>query len=122
MKSHHFFHAVGPIVILCLLSCLTLFGQTKPEQQGAGGLVTGTPVNYSSRRTVGITDPKAPIVFEDVTDRTAISNFRHRSGSPQKNYILKPPRVELRFLTTTAMDCRISIWSTARPSRRWKAR
>ena len=59
----------------------------KPESQG--GVSTGTPVNYSSRRTVGVTDPKAPVVFEDVTDKTALANFKHRSGSPQKNYIFE---------------------------------
>jgi hypothetical protein len=53
------------------------------------GVSTGTPVNYSSRRTVNVTDPKAPVVFEDVTDKTALSNFKHRSGSPQKNYIFE---------------------------------
>ena len=55
------------------------------------GVSTGTAVNYSSRRTVGITDPKAAIVFEDVTDKTAMANFRHRSGSPQKDYIFETP-------------------------------
>ena len=38
--------------------------QKKPESQG--GVSTGTPVNYSSRRTAGVTDPKAPVVFEEV--------------------------------------------------------
>jgi hypothetical protein len=69
-------------------------GQTpakKPEPQQGMGVSTGTPVNYSSRRTVGVTDPKAPVVFEDVTDKTAMANFRHRSGSPQKNYIFETP-------------------------------
>src|SRR6185503_4928193 len=61
--------------------------QKKPESQG--GVSTGTPVNYSSRRTTGVTDPKAPIVFEDVTDKTALANFKHRSGSPEKNYIFE---------------------------------
>ena len=46
-------------------------------------------MNYSTRRTVGITDPKAPVVFEDVTDNTAIRAFKHRSGSPEKNYIFE---------------------------------
>src|SRR3989442_2148701 len=93
MKSHHFSKAVGPIVILCLWSCFTLFGQTppKPETQGMGGVVTGTPVNYSSRRTVGITDPKAPLIFEDATDKTALANFKHRSGTPAKDYIFEVP-------------------------------
>src|SRR5438552_10464000 len=76
MKSHYFSKAVGPIVIVCLLSCFALFGQTppKPDPQGMGGTVTGTPVNYTSRRTVDVTDPKAPVVFEDVTEKTAMAN------------------------------------------------
>src|SRR6185295_2159610 len=73
-----------------LASCsIFVIAQTppqKPATQG-GGVSTGTPVNYSSRRTAGVTDPKAPIVFEDVTDKTALAGFKHRSGSPQKNYI-----------------------------------
>jgi hypothetical protein len=60
-----------------------------PEPQQGMGVSTGTPVTYSSRRTVGITDPKAPVVFEEVTDKTALSSFKHRSGSPQKNYIFE---------------------------------
>src|SRR2546429_934237 len=93
MKSQHFSKAVGPIAIFCLLSCFTLFGQTppKPEPQGMGGVVTGTPVNYTSRRTVGITDPKAPLIFEDATDKTALSNFKHHSGTPAKDYIFEVP-------------------------------
>ena len=56
-----------------------------------GGVSTGTPVTYSTRRTVGITDPKAPVVFEDVTDKTAMANFKHRAGTLQKNYIFETP-------------------------------
>lgn len=64
----------------------------KPEpQQGMGGVSTGTPVTYTSRRTVGITDPKAPVVFEDVTEKTAMASFKHRSGGPQKDYIFETP-------------------------------
>ena len=40
---------------------------------------------------MGITDPKAPVVFEDVTDKTAMANFKHRAGTPQKNYIFETP-------------------------------
>src|SRR5688572_1655038 len=62
----------------------------KPEP-GRGGVSTGTPVTYSTRRTVGITDPKAPVIFEDVTDKTAMGNFKHRAGTLQKNYIFETP-------------------------------
>jgi hypothetical protein len=71
---------------------LFVFAQTppkKPEPQQGMGVSTGTPVNYSSRRTVGVTDPKAPVVFENVTDKTSLASFKHRSGSPSKNYIFE---------------------------------
>ncbi|MGH9970348.1 MAG: CRTAC1 family protein [Pyrinomonadaceae bacterium] len=55
------------------------------------GVSTGTAITYSSRRTAGITDPAAPVVFEDVTDKTVMANFRHRSGTPQKDYIFETP-------------------------------
>ena len=61
------------------------------QQQGMGGVSTGEAKTYTSKRTVGIVDPKAPVVFEDVTARTALANFRHRSGSPQKDYIVETP-------------------------------
>jgi len=87
-----------PLALLFLLvsyaSSLFVFAQTppkKPEPQQGMGVSTGAPVNYSSRRTVGVTDSKAPTIFEDVTDKTAMANFRHRSGSPQKNYIFETP-------------------------------
>lgn len=82
-----------PILTLMLATLLSgLAGaQTpiakKPEPQS--GASTGTPVNYSSRRTVGVTDAKAPVVLEDVTDKTALASFIHRSGSPQKNFIFE---------------------------------
>jgi enediyne biosynthesis protein E4 len=89
----HLPRAVGPFVVLCVLSSLTLVAQTPPktEPQGMGGVNTGTPVNYTSKRTAGITDPKAPVVFEDVTEKTAMANFKHRSGTPAKEYIFEVP-------------------------------
>jgi hypothetical protein len=77
-----------------MLCCFPLFGQKtpqKPEPQGMGGVVTGAPVTYTSRRTVDIIDPKAPLVFEDATDKTALSNFKHRAGTLAKNYIFEVP-------------------------------
>ena len=45
-----------------------------------------------SKRTVGITDPvRRPIVFEDVTDKTALASFKQRTGSPAKNFIFEVP-------------------------------
>jgi hypothetical protein len=87
--------AIGVLVILSLLGALTLFGQTPPKktepQQPMGGVSTGAPLNYTTRRTVGITDPNAPVIFEDVTDRTAMANFRHQAGTLEKNYIFEAP-------------------------------
>jgi hypothetical protein len=65
--------------------------QTPPQkpEQASGGASTGPAVTYTSRRTVGITDPNAPVVFEDVTGKTALANFRHHSGEAAKDYIFE---------------------------------
>jgi enediyne biosynthesis protein E4 len=91
--KYRFSTALGLFIILCAANALTLLGQTppKPEPQGMGGVNTGAPVNYTSKRTVGITDPKAPVVFEDATGKTALANFKHLSGTPAKNYIFEVP-------------------------------
>jgi len=72
-----------------------LLAQTPPQkpdsQQPMGGASTGAPTTYTSRRTVGITDPTAPVIFEDVTDKTPLANFRHRSGEAAKDYIFETP-------------------------------
>lgn len=61
-------------------------------QQGTmGGVSTGAALTYTSRRTVNIMDPKAPVVFEDVTEQTALAAFRHRSGEAAKDYIVETP-------------------------------
>src|SRR5205814_4258101 len=62
--------------------------QDKP-QGGMGGVTTGEARTYTSRRTAGIFDDKAPTVFEDVTARTALAKFKHRSGKLDKNYIIE---------------------------------
>ncbi|HEV7683038.1 MAG TPA: CRTAC1 family protein [Pyrinomonadaceae bacterium] len=83
------FRSVLWVLLLGSFALVTI-AQTPPQKPEAqGGVSTGTPINYSSRRTAGVTDLKAPIVFEDVTDKTALANFKHRSGSPQKNYIFE---------------------------------
>jgi hypothetical protein len=65
--------------------------QQPPQQppQGMGGVSTGTGLVSATRRTAGITDPKAPRLFEDVTARTGLNNFRVRSGAPGKDYIVE---------------------------------
>ncbi|HVF90503.1 MAG TPA: CRTAC1 family protein [Blastocatellia bacterium] len=80
-------------ICLLFLSPGVFIAQTPaPQQQeSAGGVSTGAARVYTSRRTIGITDPKAPVLFEEVTARTALSNFKHRSGGPNKDYILEAP-------------------------------
>src|SRR5438874_446372 len=64
--------------------------QQQPQQTPQGmGVSTGTALVSATRRTVGIVDPKAPRVFEDVTARTALAQFKHHSGGPQKDYIIE---------------------------------
>src|SRR5262252_734517 len=75
-------------IIVCL--CLSpVVSAQNPQPPQSGGAATGTPANYTSKRTVGITDPKAPIIFEDVTDKTALANFKHRAGTLAKDYIFE---------------------------------
>src|SRR4029450_1082852 len=89
------FKAYISVCLIALVCSSISLGQTPqkpPEPQSMGGGVnTGTALNYASKRTVGITDPKGPIVFEDITDKTALSNFKHRAGSPAKNFIFEVP-------------------------------
>jgi hypothetical protein len=77
------------------LNISPLIAQTTPkkdeQQKQMGGVSTGAPVTYTSKRTVGIFDPTGPIVFEDVTEKTALASFRHRSGSVAKDYIFETP-------------------------------
>jgi len=97
MTLQHLSLRIVKITIFVLWVCLPLLGQTpqptppQTEPQGMGGVVTGSPVTYTSRRTVGITDPKAPLVFEDATDKTVLANFKHRAGTLEKNYIFEVP-------------------------------
>ncbi|HEV2859588.1 MAG TPA: CRTAC1 family protein [Pyrinomonadaceae bacterium] len=62
--------------------------QQQPPPQGMGGVSTGAGVT-GAKRTAGISDPKAPRVFDDVTAQTALASFRNRSGAPEKNYIVE---------------------------------
>lgn len=72
---------------------LTIFGLTAAfafSQSGqGGGAVTGEAKIYTSRRTVGVVDPKAPKIYEDVTAQTSLKGFNCVSGSKEKNYIIE---------------------------------
>lgn len=59
------------------------------QDEQTGGVTTGEAKVYTSKRTVGIVDPKAPKVFENVTATTALKDFQCVSGSPEKEYILE---------------------------------
>ena len=89
------FQGIGLLIFLCLHGSATCFGQTAPKkpesQQPMGGVSTGAALTYTTKRTVGITDPNAPIIFEDIVDKTAMRSFRHRAGTTNKNYIFEVP-------------------------------
>ena len=73
------------LIVLVLSLSFAVSAQTPPQ----GGVSTGPAATYTSRRTAGITDPNAPVVFEDVTDKTPLVNFRHRSGEAAKDFIFE---------------------------------
>ena len=80
-------------LVICSVS-LSLFAQTPPRttaQKQEMGVNTGPALTYSSRRTTGITDAKAPVIFEDVADKTALGNFKHHAGGTAKDYIFEVP-------------------------------
>jgi hypothetical protein len=82
-------------LLLLALGSLCVLGQTpakkaEPKQE-MGGVSTGTPLNYASRRTTGIIDAKAPVIFEDFVDKTALANFKHHAGTAAKDYIFEVP-------------------------------
>ena len=59
------------------------------QEPATGGVSTGEAKVYTSRRTTGITDEKAPKIFEDVTAQTDLKNFQCVSGGKDKNFILE---------------------------------
>jgi hypothetical protein len=89
-------HRLVLLVCFSLLLPFVLTAQTPPKQPEpqrptGGGALTGPPATYTSRRTTGISDPNAPVVFEEITDKTPLANFRQRSGEPAKDYIFETP-------------------------------
>ena len=86
-----FFRALPLLAIILALTAPAAFmAQSQKEpKQGMGGASTAGAPTYASRRTVGITDANAPVIFEDVTARTALASFKHRSGSGTKDYIVE---------------------------------
>lgn len=87
------FNLLKTLAFIAFLTSL-LLAQTPTQRTGqtpGTGVSTGTALTYTSRRTVGITDPSAPVVFVDVTSKTALANFKHSSGGPAKDFIFETP-------------------------------
>ncbi len=84
-----FLLAASPVALLAQKADPPGQQQTPPTQQPMGGASTGTALVSVARRTVGIVDPKAPKVFEDVTTQTGLQSFKHRSGGALKDYIVE---------------------------------
>ena len=86
---------LGQSTLALVLFAFTLHGQVPPKttqpQQPMGGVSTGTALNYKTRRTIDVIDPNAPVVFQDITEKTALRVFMHRSGAAEKNYIFEAP-------------------------------
>ena len=85
----HKLTAIALMLVLALPQALIAQAQKQDKPGGMGGVTTGEARTYTSRRTVGIVDDQAPAVFEDVTARTALAGFKHRSGGADKNYIVE---------------------------------
>lgn len=69
------------------------------QDEQMGGVSTGEAKIYTSRRTTGIVDEKAPRVFENVTSATALKDFVCTSGTKDKEYI-----VEATACTVAVLD------------------
>ena len=73
-----------------IVSVLFSGGLCRPFQIAAqSGAATGEAKNYTTRRTVGITDANAPMIFEDVTARMVLKESIEVGGDKAKNYILE---------------------------------
>jgi len=74
----------------------TATGQNVPQPPPPTGVVTGgvyAPVKDALSRPItagGFVD-NGPVVFINVTGKSGIDSFHHRSGTPEKNYILEVP-------------------------------
>lgn len=75
------------LFLIASLLCVSISISAQDEQMG--GVSTGEAKVYTSRRTVGITDPKAPKIYENVTAQTVLKNFQCISGGKEKEYIVE---------------------------------
>ena len=74
------------VAIILIMFCSEYASGPAFAQSGAA---TGEAKNYESRRTAGIIDANAPMIFEDVTSRTKLKDFLEVGGDKAKNYILE---------------------------------
>ena len=66
---------------IIVVTVFVLLGQISfVEGQGMGGASTGEARTYTTKRTTGITDAKAPKIFEDLTTQSGLANFRCTGG------------------------------------------
>jgi enediyne biosynthesis protein E4 len=94
------FLAFGAVILWFFVCLDALFSQqgavNKAQQPQQTGISTGAahaPVKDALSRPItagGFVDG-APIIFLDVTHAAGLDKFHHRSGSPEKNYILETP-------------------------------
>ncbi len=76
-------------VVFSIISLFSLAVFAYVPVSAQSGAATGEAKTYTTRRTVGITDANAPMIFEDVTARTALKQFIEVGGDKAKNYILE---------------------------------
>lgn len=77
------------LIVTCAVGIPSFSSWTISFQQGMGN--SSPRPGQTSSRTTGVIDAKSPVVYEDVTDSTALASFRHRSGGSSKDYIIEAP-------------------------------
>lgn len=76
-------------ILVAITSVVILVGFDGRLAYAQGGSATGDAKTYSSVRTAGVVNAKAPAIFEDVTAKTPLKNFLQVGGDTAKNYILE---------------------------------
>jgi hypothetical protein len=77
------------LALLAALTLLPVSSRAQQQQPQGMGVNVGSTLVSGARRTAGVTDPKAPVVFEDVTARTPLAQFRNVAGGRRKDYIVE---------------------------------
>jgi len=76
-------------VFVVITSMLLVGGSAGRTAYAQGGAATGEAKSYTSVRTARVIDANAPVIFEDVTSKTALKDFVEVGGDKAKNYILE---------------------------------